>query len=73
MRNRAYNYSNSICHDVLPTPMVAVLFHVVCFLGYGCYNAQQWTDDGEGKASTKVLYLVLALVRVVAIAHTTST
>lgn len=73
MRNRAYNYSCHISHDVLPTPMVAVLFHIVCLLGYGGYNAQQWTDDGEGKASTKVLHLVLALVRVIAVAHATST
>ena len=73
MRNRAYNYSCHISHDVLPTPMVALLFHIVCFLGNSGYNAQQWADNGEGKASTEVLYLVLALVRVVTITHTTST
>lgn len=73
MRNRAYNYSTHICHDVLPTPMVAVLIHVVCLLGNGGYNAKDRTDDGEGKASTKVLYLVLARVRVVTVAHATST
>lgn len=60
MHRRAEDNTYGICRDVLPTPMVAVLFHIVPLLGYGGYNAQQWTDDGEGKASTKVLYLVLA-------------
>lgn len=73
MRNRAYNYSCHICHNVLPAEVVVVLFHIVCLLGYGGYNAQQWTDNGEGKASTKVLHLVLAFVRVFTVAHATST
>lgn len=37
MRNRAYNYSDSICHDVLPTEVVALRPLVTHFLGY-CHH-----------------------------------
>lgn len=69
MHRRTEGNAYHISHDALPTPMVAVLFHIVCLLGYGGYDAQQWADDREGKASTEMLYLVLALVRVVTFAH----
>lgn len=73
MRNRAYNYACHISHNVLPTPMVAVLFHVVCLLGYRCYYSKNRANYGNDKANTEVLYLVLACVRIITLAHTTST
>lgn len=69
MHRRTENNTHGICHDVLPTPMVALGAIVMHLLGNGTDDGQQWTDNREGKASTKVLYLVLALVRVIAVVH----
>lgn len=69
MHRRTEGNAYSIRHDVLPTEVLAFRPLVMHLLGYGGYDTQDRTNDGEGKASTEVLHLVLACPRVITFAH----
>jgi hypothetical protein len=59
MRNRAYNYSDSIRHNVLPTEVVAVGAIVMHLLGYCHHRRHDGADARKDKANTSVCALSL--------------